>query len=130
MFDVYTGIDHGNGDVDAVGQRMRLGQSKFQKRVLRWIALGQCRLLVLQDVAEIQLYRADAGIGGEFAAHRFHGAAVGNAEQTDGAAYERKILRLQTREAVTPCQLVSLRVGQRTVDLGDDFACDRAQVEG
>jgi hypothetical protein len=49
MFDVYAGIDHRNGDVGAAGQRMRLGQSKFRKRVLRGIALGQCRLLFLQE---------------------------------------------------------------------------------
>jgi hypothetical protein len=30
---------------------------------------------------------------------------------------------------VTPRQFVGLRAGQRAVDLGHDFACDRAQVE-
>ena len=43
MFDVDSGIDHGNGDIGAVGERMRLGQSKFGQRVLRGIAFGQRR---------------------------------------------------------------------------------------
>src|SRR6266481_6802289 len=130
MFDVYAGIDHRNGDVGALGQRMRLGQSKFCKRVLRGIALGQCRLLLLQEMTEIQLHRTNAGLGGEFAAHCLDRSAIGDAEQADGRAYKREILRLQTRQAVTPRQFVSLGDGQRAVDLGDDFACDRTQVEG
>src|SRR6266481_2550597 len=129
MFDVYAGIDHRNGDVGAAGQRMRLGQSKLRKRVLRGIALGQCRLLLLQEMTEIQLHRANAGLGGEFAAHCLGRSAIGDAEQADGRAYKRKILRLQTRQAVTPRQLVSLGDGQRAVDLGDDLACDRTLVE-
>jgi hypothetical protein len=36
---------------------------------------------------------------------------------------------LQTDEAVSPRQFVRLRDGQRGVDLGDDFARVRGQVE-
>ncbi len=112
MLEVDSGIDHRNGDVGAVGQRMCLGQSKFCKRVLRGIAFGQCRLLVLQYITEIRLHRANAGVTGEFAAHRLDRAAVGDAEQADGCAYQRKILRYQTREPVTPRQFIGLRFGQ------------------
>ena len=35
MFDVDAGVDHGNGDVHAAGQRMRLRQSKLGDRILR-----------------------------------------------------------------------------------------------
>jgi len=129
MFDVDAGIDHRNRDVGAVGQRMRLGQSKFRKRVLRRIALSQFRLLLLQEMTEIQLHRTNAGLGGEFAAHGLDRSAIGDAEQADGRAYQRKILRLQMDEAVSPRQFVRLRDGQRGVDLGDDFACVRGQVE-
>src|SRR6267154_275019 len=45
MSDVDSGIDNGDGDVGAMGQRMRLGQSKFQKRILGGITLGHCRRL-------------------------------------------------------------------------------------
>src|SRR5438874_2291253 len=83
---------------------MRLGQSKFCVCVLRGIALSQRRLLLLQEITEIRLHPANAGISGESAARRFHGAAVGDAEQTDGSAQKRKILRLQTHEAVSPRQ--------------------------
>ena len=71
MFDVDSGIDHGNGDIGAVGQRMCLRQSKFRQRVLRGIALGQRRLLVLQQIAEIRLHRANAGFG-----RRIRGCAI------------------------------------------------------
>src|SRR5258707_5079228 len=129
MFDVYAGIYHRNGDVGAVGQRMRLGQSKFRKRVLRGIALSQRRLLLLQEVTEIRLHPVNAGISGELAARCFHSAAVGDAEQADGSAQKWKILRLQTHETVSPRQFVSLRTGQRTVDLGAEMAWDRALTQ-
>src|SRR5882724_12211955 len=93
MSDVDSGIDNGDGNVGAMRQRMRLRQSKFQKRVLGGIALGRCWLLVLQQIAEIRLHRPDAGVGGEFTACGFHRTAVGDAEQADGAADERKVLR-------------------------------------
>ena len=56
MCDVDTGIDDGNGDVCAVRQCMRLGQSKLQNRVLRRIAFGQRRFLLLQHITEIRLH--------------------------------------------------------------------------
>jgi len=124
VVDVNSGIDHGNGNVGAMGQRMCLGQSKFRDRILRRIALGQFRLLLLQDIAEVRLHRANAGLGGEFTAHRLYRAAIGNPEQTDSAADEREILRLQAREAVTPRQFIGLRVGSRAVDLGHEFVGD------
>src|SRR6476620_4013761 len=65
----------------------------------------------------------------EFAAHCLDRSAISDAEQADGRAYQRKILRLQMDEAVSPRQFVRLPDGQRGVDLGDDFACVRGQVE-
>src|SRR6266481_7871783 len=128
MPDVDSGIDNGDGNVGAMRQRMRLGQSKFQKRILGGIALGDCRLLVLQRIAEVRLHPANA-VGCEFAAYRLHRPAVNDAEQADGGAYERKVLRSDALEPMTPRQFVGLRVGQRAVDLGHDFACDRARIE-
>ena len=43
MLDVDPGIDHGNRDIGAIGQLVRLRQSKFRHRILRGIALGQGR---------------------------------------------------------------------------------------
>ena len=111
MFDVDSGIDHGNGHIGAVGELVRLGQSKFRDRVLAGIARGQGRLLVLQDITEVRLHRANIGVGGQFAAHRLRRAAVDDAKQADGAADQREILRLQALEAVTPRQFIGLRVG-------------------
>jgi len=42
------------------------------------------RLQLLQQIAEIRLHRANAGFGGEFAAHGLDRAAVGGAEQGNG----------------------------------------------
>ena len=83
----------------------------------------------LQQIAEVRLYRTNAGLGGELAAHGFQRAAVGDAEQADGRADQRKILGTDARQPVTSRQFVGLRVGQRAVDLGDDFARDRARIE-
>jgi hypothetical protein len=129
MFDVDSGIDHGNRDVDAASQGMGLGQSQLGERVLRGIALGQYNGMVLQQIAEIRLHRVNAGLGGEFAACGLDRAAAGDAEQPDGGAHQRKILRLQARKAVTPRQFVGLRVGQRAIDLGHNFVGDAARVE-
>ncbi|OIQ63845.1 hypothetical protein GALL_546120 [mine drainage metagenome] len=108
---------------------MRLGQAKLHVRVLRRIALGQFRVLVLQDITEVRLHRANAGVGAKFAAHRLHGPAVGDAEQADGSADKREVPRLQTRQAVAPRQRVGLRIGQRAIDLGHKLIGDRARVE-
>ncbi len=129
MLRIDSGIDHGNGHVGAVGELVRFGQSKFRDRVLAGIALGQGRFLILQDITEVWLHRADIGISGKFAAHRLRCAAVGDAKQADGAAYQRKILRLQAHETMTPRQFLGLRVGERAVDLGHEFVDDAVQVE-
>ena len=39
MFEIDTGIDHGNRHIGAMGKRVRLRQAKFRKRILRRIAL-------------------------------------------------------------------------------------------
>jgi len=52
--------------------------------------------------AEIRLHRANAGLGREFAADDVDRPPASDAEQSDGGAYERKILRGQTRKPVTP----------------------------
>ena len=93
------------------------------------IARGQGRFLILQDITEVRLHRANIGVGGKFAAHRLRRAAVRDAEQADGAAYQRKFLRLQAHEAVMPRQFIGPRVGQRAVDLGHEFVGDGVQVE-
>ena len=130
MPDVDSGIDHGDGDVGAMGQRMRLRQSKFRERILRGIALGQRRLLVLQQIAEIRLHRANAGIGGEV-----RGCTVSTERRSVMrnrpmvAPISGKFCDRSAHEAVTPRQLIGLRVGQRAVDLGHEFVGDRARVE-
>ena len=68
MFGVDAEIDHGDGDVHAMRQLVRLRQAKLRHGILRGIAFAR-RLLVLQPIAEIELDFADAGLGGEFAAH-------------------------------------------------------------
>jgi hypothetical protein len=75
-----------------MGQRMGLRQPKFRDRILRGIALGQFRHLLLQDIPEVRLHRVNAGVGREFAAHGLDRTAVGNAEQADRAADQRKTL--------------------------------------
>ena len=49
MADVDAGIDHGDGDVHAVRQRMRLRQAQLRHGILRGIAFGR-RLLVLHVI--------------------------------------------------------------------------------
>ncbi len=105
------GIDHGDGDVGAASQHMRLGQAQLGERILRGIALAQCGLLLLQQVTEIRLHRPDTGVGAEFAAYRCRRTAVGDAEQADRGANQRKILRLHAHQAMAPRQLIGLRVG-------------------
>ena len=129
MRDVYAGIDHGNGDVCAMRKCMRLGQSKFQNRVLRRIAFGQCRFLLLQHITEIRLHRTDAGLSSQLSADDLCRATAGDTKQADGGADQREILRLQTRKPMTPRQLVGLRIGQRTIDLSHDLTCDRPRTE-
>ena len=128
MPDVDAGIDHRDGDVGAMGQPVRLRQTKFRERILGGIALGRWRL-VLQQIAEVRLHRANAGLGREFTAHDVRRATVDNAEQADRAADKQEILRCDAFEAVPPRQFIGLRVGQRAVDLGHEFVGDRAQVE-
>ena len=69
MVGVDAGIDHGDRDVHAVRERVRLRQPKLRQRILRGIALGRRGLLVLQPITEIELHRAHAAIGGKFTAH-------------------------------------------------------------
>ena len=96
------------------------GRRSFVNGILRGIAFAR-RLLVLQPIAEIELDIADAGRRGEFAAHDVDGTIVGDAEQADGGADQRKILRFDPHQSVTPRQLIGLRIGQRAIDLGDQL---------
>src|SRR5260370_41529750 len=108
---------------------MRLGQSKFRKRVLSGIALSQRRLLLLQEVTEIRLHPVNAGISGELAARCFHSAAVGDAEQAGGSAQKWEILRLQTPKTVSPPPIVYMRSRQRNVALRARVDFTRAHIE-
>ena len=121
--------DHGNGDVHAAGERVGLRQSKLGDRILRDIALGLRLFLILQQVAEIELHRLHAAIGREFASNRFRGAPIDDAEQADGAAQKRKLLRCEPLEAVAPRQFIGLRERKRAVDLRDKLILDRAKID-
>ena len=63
----------------------------------------------------------DAAVGGKLAPHRVGRAAIDDAEQADGAADKRKILRREPLQAMTPRQFIGLRVRQRAVDFGNEF---------
>ena len=122
-------IHHGDPDIGATRQCMGLGQMKFRQRILRRIALPRCGLRFLQRIAEIRLYRTDAGISGELAAHGLHRAAVVDAKPADGGADQRKKLGSEAPQSVTARQFVGLRVGQCAVDFGDEFVRDRAGID-
>lgn len=129
VFDVDAGIDHRNRDIGAMGERMRLRQPQFRKRILRRIALERCRGLVLQQIAEIQLHEANAGIGSKFATHGIHRAAVGDAEQAEGRAEKRGIPGSDPRQPMAPRQFIGLRVRQRAVDFRYQLVGDRGRIE-
>lgn len=126
MLGVDPGVDHGDPDIRATRELVRFGQSQLEKRILRRVALGRLRLLLLQQIAEIRLHRANAGFGGEFTAHGLDRAAVGGAEQGNGDADQREILGLDPPQPVTPGQFIGLRIGERRIDLGQDLASNRA----
>ena len=65
-----------------------------------------------------------AGVACEIAAGRIRRAAVGDAETSDGRTDQWKILRTEPYQTVPPRQGISLPVGQRAVDFGDEFAGD------
>ena len=106
---------------------MRLRQSKLGDGILRRIAIGL--VLILQEIAEIELYRAHAAVGGELPAHGIERTAVDDTEQADGAADQREIFRRDALQAVTPRQRIGLGGGQCPVDFGDEFVPDRVQVD-
>ena len=109
---------------------MRLRQSKLGDRILRNIALGRRLLLILQHVSEIELHRLHACVGGKFAAYRVHRTPVDDAEQADGAAaQQRKRLRCDPLQAMSPRQCIGLRERQRAVDLRHKLVADREQVD-
>src|SRR5581483_1328841 len=89
---VDPGIDDGNPDALAMRQRMRFRQMQLGKRILCSIAFAWCRLLVLQQIAEVRLHRVHACLGREIAARRLNRAAVGDTEQSDGCPDKRKSL--------------------------------------
>src|SRR6202795_3357363 len=100
-----------------MGERMRLRQSQLRECVLGGIALSWYRLLILQHIAEIGLHRARA-IGRQFTAHGLGRAAIDDAEQADGAADKRKVLRSDALETMTPRPFVRLRIRKRAVEIG------------
>ena len=53
MLEIDSGIDHGDRDVGAMGQRMGQRQSKFRERILGGITFGQFSLLLLQKIAQV-----------------------------------------------------------------------------
>ena len=122
-------IDHRNGDVHAAGELVGLRQPELRDRVLRGIALGRGLLLILQEMAEIELHRPYAAVGGEFTARRLDWTPVDDPEQADGAAEQREILRRDALQAMAPRQLIGLGRGQRPVDFGDEFVRDCAQID-
>ncbi len=72
---------------------MRLRQPKLGDGVLRSVPLDCGLPRILQEVTEIELHRAHAAVGGEFAAHGVHRPPIHDAEQADGAAEQRETLR-------------------------------------
>ena len=121
-------FDHRNGDVHAAGELVGLRQPQLRDRILRGIALGRGLLLILQEIAEIELHRPHAAVGGEFTAHRLDRTPVDDPEQADGAAEQREILRRDALQAMTPRQFIGLGRGQRPVDFRDEFVRNGARL--
>ena len=108
---------------------MCLRQPELGDGILRGVSLDRGLLRFLQEVTEIELHRTHAAVGREFAAHRVHRTPVDDAEQADGAAEQREILRGDTLHTMTPRQFIGLGGGQRAVDFGDEFVRDCTQFE-
>lgn len=82
-------------------QRMRLRQAELCQGILRRIAFGRRRrLLVLKHVAEVRLHRAHAAVRGELAPHRLERAAIGDAEQAERRADQREVFGGNARKAM------------------------------